>query len=233
MLCRGKEGLSAFMGGHCTQLTCVCLCCRGGAPCVLSCQTGSRFLTNFSLAGVGVASSSPRQHSYMHAFCWWFIAPSLPSPLTSQDLPAFLSLQNQHQESALNIFNITLQFSSNYTNHQDQGSLFTPCCSDRLLVYDGVPNSILPISLYDSLVLSTGKLLAAYSGTELRRSSLSVNSSLLTVVYYSYSRASSGEGGAGFQASVMARRGEGPQQEAEGGSGLMEVCILFMLFVLL
>ncbi len=199
---------------------------------------------------MGVATSLPRQHPTpptttttttiaTHPFCWWFITPSLPSPLTSLELSLFLSHLNSPNSATppLSYFNITLQFSSNYTNPQDQeDSFLTPhCSSERVLVYDGVPKFILPFSRSDSnirndsngrpgsvpwyadgasSVPNTGKLLAAYGGMELGCARLSVVSSWLTVVYYSSSSVltlcSDGGGrGRGFEASVTSQKREG------------------------
>ena len=211
---------------------------------MLSCQQGSRFLTNFTLAGVGVVSPSPWQHpsptsAQPPPLCWWFV-------------PSFLShLRHQTSTATLIRFNITLHFSSNYTNQYCRDSVLTPCCSERVLVFDGVPESILPLPHSDrdspqncsrgpsgsapgcaadpSLVPSTGRLLAAYGGTELGRARLSIASSVLTVVYYplswwSVGSGGGGGGGRGFEVSITASKVEEELRQGDSpGSGLAEV----------
>lgn len=176
---------------------------RHGHPCTSGCS-GDKFLVNFTLVGIGTDSQWLDVSSLsIQPYCWWFIAPGLPTPITASELPPFLFQIKRpiHNDTSSALapgsgdFNITLQFNSIYPSNS------LHCCSESVLIYDGLPDFILPIgyqnitqspistpeelsSLESSSVPNMGKLLAAFTGMELNSAHLSVPSSFLTVVYH-------------------------------------------------
>jgi hypothetical protein len=176
-----------------------------GGACTLGCSGGS-ILSNFTSAGIGVNETwilNPPPLS-IQPFCWWLISPGTHTPpITTPTSVYFTSALNQASSS--NIFNISLHFNSNYETSQD-----LPCCLEKVLIYNGLPQFIQSLiyqntSRNDTILDS--ELLTVFSGMDLEHAQLSVLSSFLTVVYFHP------EVPVGFTVTV----GVGQAQELQGG----------------
>ena len=198
---------------------------------------GARVLLDFTHATLGTVTvglddlPSPRAQSY----CWWFIAPGSPHPLTSAYVPEFLYHPNSASATA-DVFNISLQFISSFPDQISNCP--TVSCSERVLIYDGLPGFLqafaranISQSDEDSMHLTpleepggSERVMASFSGADLRTAHLSVLSSLLTVVYLY-----SATGNNGFNVTVSAEQGSEvwPAEEEEGSAREVSVTVDF------
>ena len=174
----------------------------------------------------------------------WVISPGSSASSTYADLSKVTTFRNAYSSSPssplatsvgiIDTFNFTIQFLPS-----NQSSLSPQCRRETVLIYDGLPQFLNTFreTFHEGTGVPSGstnqgkrllpkveKLLAYFTGSQLRHASFSAMSALLTVVYY-YDDGGNAEVGEGFDAQVRVQQLDEveAEEEVEVGHAMLDV----------